>query len=283
MTDTASTDVQKLVNSFLANRDPALREELVLRFIPLVHYVLGRLGFTQDMGSDYEDLISQGLLGLIEAVDRYNPSFGTQFRTYAVVRVRGKILDYLRTMDWLSRTERKRSRSVQKAIAEFWLKNQRAPSDTEIAQLMNIDVDQVQKALVDSSRVIVSLDATRESEDEEEQSLHEIVPDEAQPDPSEIVFQEETMAHLTTAIQGLEQREQLVLTLYYYEKLTFKEIGQVLELTESRVCQLHARAITLLRTSLRPQDPPEVSPVVQKIERSYQPRTNQSSMFDRRG
>jgi RNA polymerase sigma factor FliA len=282
MTDTASTDVQKLVNSFLASRDPALREELVLRFIPLVHYVLGRLGFTQDMGSDYEDLISQGLLGLIEAVDRYNPSFGTQFRTYAVVRVRGKILDYLRTMDWLSRTERKRSRSVQKAIAEFWLKHQRAPSDTEIAQQMDIDVDQVQKALVDSSRVIVSLDATRESEDEEEQSLHEMVPDEAQPDPSEIVFQEETMAHLTKSIQGLEQREQLVLTLYYYEKLTFKEIGQVLDLTESRVCQLHARAITLLRTSMRPQEMPEINPVVAKVERAYQPRTSQT-LFDRRG
>jgi len=213
MTDTASADAQKLVNSFLATRDPALREELVLRFIPLVHYVLGRLGFTQEMGTDYEDLISQGLLGLIESVDHYNPSFGTQFRTYAVVRVRGKILDYLRTMDWLSRTERKRSRTVQKAIAELWLKNQRAPSDMEIAQLMNVDVDQVQKALVDSSRVIVSLDASRESEDEEEQSLHEMIADEAQPDPSEIVNQEETMTQMMTAIKGLEQREQLVLTL----------------------------------------------------------------------
>jgi RNA polymerase sigma factor FliA len=278
MTDTAQVDVQKLVNSFLTSRDPGLREELVLRFVPLVHYVLGRLGFTQEMGSDYEDLISQGLLGLIEAVDHYNPSFGTQFRTYAVVRVRGKILDYLRTMDWLSRTERKRSRSVQKAIADFWLKNQRSPSDTEIAQMMDIDVDQVQKALVDSSRVIVSLDATRESEDEEEQSLHEMVPDEAQPDPAEIVFREETMSHLMKAIQGLDQREQLVLTLYYYEKLTFKEIGQVLELTESRVCQLHARAITLLKTTLKPQDLPAVN---LKIERTYQPRATQA-VYDRR-
>jgi RNA polymerase sigma factor for flagellar operon FliA len=278
MTDTAQVDAQKLVNSFLTSRDPGLREELVLRFVPLVHYVLGRLGFTQEMGSDYEDLISQGLLGLIEAVDHYNPSFGTQFRTYAVVRVRGKILDYLRTMDWLSRTERKRSRSVQKAIADFWLKNQRAPSDTEIAQLMDIDIDQVQKALVDSSRVIVSLDATRESDDEEEQSLHEMVPDEAQPDPAEVVFREETMSHLMQAIQGLDQREQLVLTLYYYEKLTFKEIGQVLELTESRVCQLHARAITVLRTTLKPQDLPAVN---LKIERTYQPRATQT-VYDRR-
>ena len=278
MTDTAQVDAQKLVNSFLTSRDPGLREELVLRFVPLVHYVLGRLGFTQEMGSDYEDLISQGLLGLIEAVDHYNPSFGTQFRTYAVVRVRGKILDYLRTMDWLSRTERKRSRSVQKAIADFWLKNQRAPSDTEIAQLMDIDIDQVQKALVDSSRVIVSLDATRESDDEEEQSLHEMVPDEAQPDPAEVVFREETMSHMMKAIQGLDQREQLVLTLYYYEKLTFKEIGQVLELTESRVCQLHARAITVLRTTLKPQDLPAVN---LKIERTYQPRATQT-VYDRR-
>jgi RNA polymerase sigma factor FliA len=269
MGDAASTDPIELLNRFLASRDPALREELVLRYVPLIHYVLGRLGFSQDLGSDYEDLVSQGLLGLIEAVDRYNPGLGAQFRTYAVVRVRGKVLDYLRTLDWLSRTERHRSRSVQKAITEFWLKNQRAPSDQEISSLIGLDVDQVQKALVDSSRVIVSLDEVHEYDEEEDQSLYEVLPDEHQENPSEIVSQEETMNQLMLAIHGLDQREQLVLTLYYYEKLTFKEIGAVMDITESRVCQLHTRAITSLRANMQRYDGSEAAPAARKPERKY--------------
>ncbi len=282
MVEPVVTESEKLVTRFLAGRDAALREELVLQFVPLVHYVLGRLGFNQEMGSDYEDLISQGLLGLIDAVDHYNPGFGTQFRTYAVVRVRGKILDYLRTMDWLSRTERRRSRQVQKGIADFWLKNQRAPSDKEIADHLSVDVEQVQKALVDASRVIVSLDMVHDSDDDDdEQSLHELVADEAQQNPFDIVYQEETMAQLAQAIHGLEQREQLVLTLYYYEKLTFKEIGHVLDLTESRVCQLHSRAITLLRADMQ-QEAPVANKVARKIERKYSSSKSQS-IVDRKG
>jgi len=98
-----------LLNQFLASRSPANREELVLRHVSLIHYVLGRLGVSSDLGMDYEDLVHQGLLGLIDAVDRYNPGFGTQFSTYATVRIRGKVLDYLRSIDWLSRTARHRS------------------------------------------------------------------------------------------------------------------------------------------------------------------------------
>jgi RNA polymerase sigma factor FliA len=281
MGDTVLSDSTDLLNRFLANRTPALREELVLQYVPLVHYVLGRLGFTQEMGFDYEDLVSQGLLGLIEAVDRFNPSFGAQFRTYAVVRVRGKVLDYLRTLDWLSRTERQRSRMVQKSITEFWLKNQRAPSDAEIGKDLNLGADQVQKALVDSSRVIVSLDETHEGEEDEDQSLHEVLADDQQENPSDILAQEETMAQLVESIHGLDQREQLVLTLYYYEKLTFKEIGQVMDITESRVCQLHARAITSLRVNMQQKDEIE-KPPPRRMERPYVQERSQA-LFDRRG
>lgn len=285
MSETGSSDPVDLINRFLASREPALREELVLRFVPLVHYVLGRLGLTQELGRDYEDLVSQGLIGLIEAVDRYNPAFGTQFRTYATLRVRGKVLDYLRTLDWLSRTERQRSRQVQKAIADLWLKLQREPTDAEISEYLSMDVDQVQKALVDSARVIVSLDTTSEAEDDEEQSLHEVIPDEQQENPSDIMAQQETMKHLMQSIQDLDQREQLVLSLYYNEKLTFKEIGQVLDVTESRICQLHARAITTLRASFQAQDHSggtKAAPPAQKIGKSYAAGTPTSSV-DRRG
>jgi RNA polymerase sigma factor FliA len=249
-----------LLNRFLSSRDPLLREEIVLSYVPLVHYVLGRLGFTQELGCDYEDLVSQGVIGLIEALDHYNPSFGAQFRTYAVVRVRGKVLDYLRTLDWMTRTERKRSRSVQKAITEFWLKNQRAPSDQDLSGMVDIGIEQVQKALVDATRVIVSLDSTQDS-DEEGQSLHEMVADENQPDPSEVFFHQETLLQLEQAIRDLDKQEQLILSLYYYEKLTFKEIGMVVDLSESRVCQLHARAIINLRASMQHKENPVPAPV----------------------
>jgi RNA polymerase sigma factor FliA len=284
MGDSVPSDPTDLLNRFLASRTPALREELVLQYVPLVHYVLGRLGFTQELGFDYEDLVSQGLLGLIEAVDRFNPSFWAQFRTYAVVRVRGKILDYLRTLDWLSRTERQRSRLVQKSITEFWLKNQRAPTDAEIGKNLNLGADQVQKALVDSSRVIVSLDETHEGDEDDESSLHEVLADEQQENPSDILSQEETMAQLVETIHGLDQREQLVLTLYYYEKLTFKEIGQVMDITESRVCQLHARAITSLRVNMQRKDDVE-KPMPLSLRKFEKPILQEKSqaMIDRRG
>jgi RNA polymerase sigma factor for flagellar operon FliA len=287
MSETTSAESLDLLNRFLAARDSATREELVLRHVPLVHYVLGRLGFSQEMGSDYEDLVSQGLLGLIESVDRYNPSFGTQFRTYALVRVRGKILDYLRTLDWLSRTQRSRSRAVQKTIADFWITNQRAPSDQEISDRLNLPVDQVQKALVDSSHVIVSLDETREV-DEEDQSLHELVADENQPNPSDVLYEEETMTQMMQALRDLDKREQLVLSLYYHEKLTFKEIGEVLEITESRVCQLHARAITTLRVNMQSRENPLPTPksgtpvAARKVQNEYGSHKN-GPVVDRRG
>jgi RNA polymerase sigma factor FliA len=285
MNETTVSDPADLLNRFLASRDPALREEMVLKYVALVHYVLGRLGFNQDLGRDYEDLVSQGLIGLIEAVDRFNPNLGAQFRTYAAVRIRGKVLDYLRTLDWLSRTERQRSRSVQKAISALWLKLQREPTDQEIGEYLSMDIDQVQKGLVDSSRVIVSLDTSSDSEEDEDQTLHEVIADEQQQNPSEIQAKEETLQHMVEAIQDLDQREQLVLSLYYHEKLTFKEIGHVLEITESRVCQLHARAIATLRALMKGRDEPEPLPAHPPVRKAgkYYGQGMPVKSLDRRG
>lgn len=244
------SDPTELINRFLASRDPALREELVVRFVPLVHYVLGRLGAGQEMGDDYQDLVSQGLLGLIEAVDRYNPGFGTQFSTYASVRVRGKILDYLRSMDWLSRTARNRSRTVQKAVYELWGTLGQAPTEEQIAQHVGMEVLKVQEAMVDSTRVLVSLDSLMDETVDGETSLYELLPDENQENPSEIIDHEDLKQNLIKVLKDMPEREQQVLSFYYYEDLTFKEIGEILGITESRVCQLHARAIMNLKGNL---------------------------------
>jgi RNA polymerase sigma factor for flagellar operon FliA len=239
-----------LLSRFLATHSPELREELVLRYVSLVHFVLGRLGLSQDLGNDYEDLVNQGLLGLIEAVDRYDPSYNTQFSTYATFRIRGKVLDYLRSLDWLSRTARHRTRDIRQAITILTERFQRNPTDAELAQHLGMDIEKVQQALVDSSRVLVSLDAVIEVDEESETSLYDTLPDDNQQDPSDIVGERDLQTRMVAALKELPEREQTVLSLYYYEDLTLKEIGEVLGVSESRACQLHARAVLNLQAFL---------------------------------
>jgi RNA polymerase sigma factor for flagellar operon FliA len=241
-------NLSELIASYQASHDAQIREDLFMSCIPLIHYILGRMGISREIGTDYEDLVSQGLLGIIDAVDRYDPNFGTQFSTYAAVRIRGKILDYLRSLDWLSRTARNRSKVVQKAISELWVNLGQTPTEEQIAGYLGIEVDKVQLGLMDASKMIVSLDALMKEDDDEGGSFYDSFPDERQLNPSEIVDEEELKQELVKALVKLPQREQLLLSLYYYEELTFKEIGQVLNITESRVCQLHARALLTLKT-----------------------------------
>ncbi len=243
----AKRDDTELITQYVATHDPGLREEIILRYVPLVHYVLGRLGLSQNLGQDYEDAASQGLLGLIEAVDRYDPGYKTQFSTYATLRIRGNVIDYLRLHDWLSRSARQKTRLAQDAISKLWEKLERPPTDEELAAYMNLNLEKLRQILVDSSHVFVSLDTTMTTEGDDIVSLHELVTDENQLEPSTIFEEEEMKSILVEAIQSLPEREQLVLSLYYYENLTFKEIGAVIEVSESRVCQLHARTVMTLR------------------------------------
>jgi len=240
----------ELLNEFLATRSLKLREELVLRHVSLIHFVLGRLGVSTEIGMDYEDLVHQGLLGLIDAVDRYNPDFGTQFSTYATVRIRGKVLDYLRSMDWLSRTARHRSKSIQKAIQTITSQTNVPPNEKEISEFLGIDLDKVHQGLLDSNKVIVSLDALVNADDENETTLYDTLADDNQLDPADIASENDLKSHLISSIEKLTERDQLVLSLYYFEELTLKEIGKVLEVSESRACQIHAQAILNLQALL---------------------------------
>ncbi|RCK71963.1 MAG: RNA polymerase sigma factor for flagellar operon [Anaerolineae bacterium] len=247
----ARKDDAELIQHFLKTRDPQTREEIILRYIPLVHFVLGRLGISQALGADYEDAASQGILGLIEAVDRYDASHGTQFSTYAILRIRGKVIDQLRSHDWLSRGARQRARQLQGAIDSFWEQYHRPPSDEELAELLQWDLEGLRQAFIDSSHVLLSLDTVITSEGDETISLHEILADEEQENPDALIETEELKEALIQIIRSLPEREQLVLSLYYYEHLTFKEIGMVLDVSESRVCQLHTKAILSLRSKLK--------------------------------
>ncbi len=197
-----------LLEEFLANRSPELREKLVLQSVPLVHYLLGRMGITQERGSDYEDLAHQGLMGLIEAVDHYDPKFNTQFSTYASLRIRGKVMDYLRTTDWMPRSARKRVRMIQKSVTALWSENSREPTDGEIASHMGVAVNEVQQGLTDSNRMVVSLDMMMEVDPEGDSSLHEKFGDEKQADPLDVLEHHEMVEGLTAAIASLPEREQ---------------------------------------------------------------------------
>jgi RNA polymerase sigma factor FliA len=240
----------ELIEEFITTHSPELREELILRYVSLIHFVLGRLGFNPYGGIEYEDLASQGMLGLIEAVDHFDPSFGTRLSTYATLKIRSKVLDYLRELDWLPRIARQKVRSMQTAMGELEVKLHRIPTDDELASHLNLGLDELAHIQMDSSRVVISLDETtnKMGSEDSDSTMHEWLMDEQQENPSEAYEEKDNQANLIKAIKLLPEREQLVLSLYYFEELTFKEIGKTLEISESRVCQIHGRAVVSLQS-----------------------------------
>lgn len=242
----------ELVEEFLNTHNPEHREELILRYVSLIHFVLGRLGLNPFGGIEYDDLVSQGMLGLIEAVDHYDPAFGTRMSTYATLKIRSKVLDYLRDLDWLPRIARQKVRAMQSATTELERKLQRIPTDEELASFLNIGMDELQQVQMDSTRVVVSLDetSTNPGNDDADSSMHEWIMDEKQENPSDVYEEKDMQAKLVLAIKQLPEREQMVLSLYYFDELTFKEIGKTLEISESRVCQIHGRAVISLQSLL---------------------------------
>ncbi len=159
-------EAAEMLDEFVVTRSPELREKLVLQSVPLVHYLLARMGISQDMHRDYEDLAHQGLMGLIEAVDRFNPDVKAQFSTYAVLCIRGRIVDYLRATDWMPRKVRKQSSMIQKAISAVRSEKMREPTEEELAAYLNTTVESVQQGLADSNRMLVSFDTMSDEDDE---------------------------------------------------------------------------------------------------------------------
>jgi RNA polymerase sigma factor FliA len=241
-------EAAEMLDEFVVTRSLELREKLVLQSVPLVHYILARMGISQAMDRDFEDLAHQGLMGLIEAIDRFNPDVKTQFSTYAALIIRGRIVDYLRATDWMPRQVRRRSNLIQKAIFALRTEKMREPTEEELAAYLNTTVESVHQGLADSNRMLVSFDTM--SEDDDEESLHEYLLDDKQEDPSEVVEQESLIEKMAFAIQNLSERQQLMLSLYYNDGLTFREIGKVLNVTESRISQMHASAIFNLKAMM---------------------------------
>jgi RNA polymerase sigma factor FliA len=248
-----ATDTRVLWQEFKRTNDRALRDRLILTYAPLVKYVAGRLGSGLPAHVEEGDLVSYGLLGLIGAIERFDPDRDIKFETYAIARIKGSIIDELRSMDWVPRSVRARARDIERAITDLESRLTRAPTDEEIAAKLGITEEEFQDSLLEISRSsIAALDELWASPGSsgDAVALIDTIEDPTAAEPQSAMAHTEVREALGEAISRLPEREKLVVTLYYYEELTLREIGEVLGVTESRVSQLHTKAILRLKARL---------------------------------
>ena len=244
---------QELWQDYLTTRSQSAREALILRFAPLVKYVAGRVAIGLPPNVDFDDLVSFGVFGLMDALDKFDPARGIKFETYAIARIRGAILDGLRSNDWVPRSIRQKARELERICADLENRLGRSATDIEISQAMSITLDQFHALLSEvSCTTLTSLDELWMVHSNEEESVRvmDMVRDAESDDPTRLVEIEEVKRQLAAAIAKLPDRERLVVALYYYEGLTLKEIGEILDISESRVSQIHTKAVFRLRGRL---------------------------------
>ncbi len=229
-----------------------LRDQLIVLYSPLVKYVAGRVAAGLPPNIEQADLVSNGIFGLIDAIEKFEPERGYKFETYAISRIKGAILDELRSIDWVPRSVRLKARAIEQAYSKLESERHRSPSDAELADELDMSDGQLQKALGQISFVgLVALDEILlvSGERGETLTLGDTVADPSA-GPMATYEVEEMRQILADAINQMAEREKLVLTLYYYEGLTLSEIGQVLGVSESRVCQIHTKSVIHLRAKL---------------------------------
>ena len=244
-------DVVVLWRAYKTERDPAARERLILQYSPLVKYVAGRVSVGLPASIEHGDLVSYGMFGLIDAIEKFDLDKGVKFETYAIARIKGAIIDELRSIDWIPRSVRAKARDVEKALAALELRLRRTPTEQELADELNVSVRDLRQMLTQVSLVsVVALDESFTSEDNDRQSLVDTLQDPKAADPQASYEDVEMRALLASAINRMSEREKTVLVLYYFEGMTLNQIGQVLGVTESRVCQMHTKAVLGLRTKM---------------------------------
>ena len=236
-------------NSYKSNGDPGARDRLILNYSPLVKYVAGRVAVGLPANIEQADLISYGIFGLIDAIDKYDRSRGIKFETYAISRIRGAIIDELRAIDWVPRSVRFKAREVEKAYSALENRLKHPPSDAEIAEEMGISIEDLNHIYTQMSTVsLVALDELMSGDGMGDKlALVDTIEDTRTAGPMEVFESEEMKGILQDAINRLPEREKIVVTLYYFEGLTLAQIGEVLGVTESRICQMHTKAVLGLK------------------------------------
>lgn len=243
--------LQEAWTVYKRDRVPLHRENLILHYQPLVKSVAKRVGVTLPAHIDDEDLVSYGLFGLMDAIEKFDLARGIKFETYATTRIRGAIIDELRSIDWIPRSVRSQVRDINQASQKLEAELQRRPTEPEIAEEMKISVDELHKSRGQQNFIhVVALDAIVAPEGDSEYSLMNQLEDNRTQSPVLAYETEEIKYSLSRAVAALAEREGIVVCLYYYEGLTLAEIGRALNVTESRVCQMHTRAMSQVRGKL---------------------------------
>lgn len=234
------------------SRDPKIRDKFVRQYAPLVKYVAGKVAIGMPHNVEFDDLVGFGVFGLFDAIEKFDPEKHVKFKTYAVTRIRGAIFDELRSIDWVPRSVRQKAREVEDAVRRLETSLGRSATDREIAKEMGMGLPEFQKLMLKiSGTSILSLnDVWYTGEDNDKVSIVESIESPQSLNPDTIVEKDEIKRVIIEAIGELPDKEKKVLVLYYYEDLTLKEIGKVLEVTESRISQLHTKAIMRLRAKL---------------------------------
>jgi RNA polymerase sigma factor FliA len=250
-------EIARLWSVFKADGSLDARERLILHYAPLVKFVAGRVGASLPASVDQADLVSYGVLGMIEAIERFDLGRAVKFETYAIPRIRGAMLDELRALDWVPRSVRAKGRELNRVMSKLQSELKRDPTEEELAAELECEVDEVRDRL--DATVAMSIVALEElltvgGEEGDRVSLLDTLPDLGVELPGAAVEAAETRAALHEAITDLGEREKLVVSLYYFEGFTLSRIGDILGVTESRVSQIHSKAVLALRARLQPPE-----------------------------
>ncbi|HHV97753.1 MAG TPA: FliA/WhiG family RNA polymerase sigma factor [Clostridiaceae bacterium] len=245
---TTLEEQSRLWKIYAETKDPKIREKLILEYLHLVKYIAGRMNIYFASNIEYDDLVSFGVIGLIDAIDKFDINKGVKFETYASLRIRGAIIDSVRELDWIPRTLRQKNKELERIYSELEMENGRAPTDEEVAARMNLSVEEYNKLLSQ-----VNLGTLVSLEEFIEQNIRiekDITSDNSKDSPEYNLEQLELRDILGESIDKLPEKEKLVVSLYYYEELTLKEISLIMKVSESRVSQLHTKAIMRLKDRL---------------------------------
>lgn len=233
-------------------KSPQLRDKFIRQYMPLVKYVAGKLAVGMPGSVEFDDLVGFGQFGLLDAIEKFDPGKNVKFKTYAVTRIRGAIFDELRQLDWVPRSVRQKSREIEDTIVELESKLGRTATDAEIAEKLGVSESEYQQTVmkVSGTSVLSLNDVWYSGNDNDHMSIGDSIESPSSLNPDVIVEREEIRKVIIEAINELPEKEKMVIVLYYHEDLTFKEIGQVLEVSESRISQLHTKANLRLRAKL---------------------------------
>ncbi|MCH5332329.1 MAG: FliA/WhiG family RNA polymerase sigma factor [Agathobacter sp.] len=245
-----TVDKEKLWDEYCKKPSKELREQLIIEYSQLVKIVAGRLSMYLGHNVEYEDLVSYGIFGLIDAIDKFDLEKNVKFETYASLRIRGAILDQIRKMDWIPRTVRQRQRRMDEAIREIEMRTGRAATDDELAAELGLSEDELTSW--QAQMQVTNVVSLNEFEENGSEPVVDSVSQSRFSQPEAVVEEEELKEMLVASLELLTEKERRVVELYYYEDLTLKEISRLLEVSESRVSQLHTKALVKMRKKMGP-------------------------------